>query len=458
MNTQQIQSLINETAQIKNLSKSIVIEAVSQALMSIIRKKIGMDIILESSYDPIDGVKVYQYKKVVEEPKYKQREISLEDAKKIEKEISLGEELGFLIEDLEISRNHIQLFKQILSQKLNQAEKDQILKEFNGKKGDLISGTIKRVEGDRVIVSIGKADGVLLKKHMLHQDEVYPKNRITAYISDVVSTRNGPEIRLSRTDHMFLVKILEREIPEIGDGLVRIVKIAREAGIKSKVVVASNEEDGVDPVQTCLGHGGHRIQSIVNDLGGEVINILKEIKEPQQMITQVIKPAVADQMLIGEHSIDLFVEEDQIGLLLGKRKSNIKLAASILGKRINLISKEKLKEKIDAARAALTQLEEISQVMAQNLINNDIFSIKDLLSLPTAKLTTILEWDDSKVENFKKKTLELLNNKTIKETPEIEIVDAYGEPRKFPLPQEHTDKDTAEKRLQDALKEFNLRR
>ena len=322
MNTNQINGLINDTAKLKNIEKEIVIEAVKQALCSLVRKKVGVDVVLDASYDPLEGVKIYQYKKIVEEVNFKQREISLNEAQTIDPEVEMGEELGFLVEDLEFTRNQIQLFKQIMMQKLRQAERDQIMKEFNGKKGDLISGIIKRIDGDKVIVSLGKTDAVLLKRNMLFQDEPTSQNKITAYITDVVSTKTGPEIRLSRTHHMFLVKLLEQEIPEINDGLIKITQVAREAGIKSKVVVESVEDDYLDPVQACLGHGGHRIQTIVNDLGGEVINILKNIPDQELMIQQVIRPAEATQMLISDTSVDLFVEEDQIGLLLGKRKSD----------------------------------------------------------------------------------------------------------------------------------------
>lgn len=260
------------------------------------------------------------------------------------------------------------------------------------REGDLVTGIARRYERGNVIVDLGKADAILPKREVIPGENFKPGDRIQAYLSDVVMTNRGPEIRLSRTSPMFLVKLFEIEVPEIQDGTIEIKSAAREPGHRAKIAVVSVDKE-IDPVGACVGMKGSRVQNIVNELQGEKIDIVKWADDVVTFARAALAPAEITNIVRNhdENMMDVVVEEDQLSLAIGRRGQNVRLAAMLTGHKVNIISKSKLQERIEAAVKNLIQVDGITEARAQVLVQSDVMAIGDLTVLEAEGLARILD-------------------------------------------------------------------
>jgi N utilization substance protein A len=242
-----------------------------------------------------------------------------------------------------------------------------------------VTGIARRFEKGNVVIDLGKSDAILPKKEIIFGESFKPGDRIQSYLSDVVMTNRGPEIRLSRTSPMFLVKLFEVEVPEIADGNIEIKAAAREPGHRAKIAVTTKDRD-IDPVGACVGMKGSRVQNIVNELQGEKIDIVRWNEDSETFARAALAPAEIQSITLNheDHTLDVIVEEDQLSLAIGKRGQNVRLAAMLTGWKINIISKTKLQERIKLAVENLVQLPNISEATAQVLVQKGIMSVVDL--------------------------------------------------------------------------------
>jgi N utilization substance protein A len=380
VNFSELSRVIEQLGKDRGIKKEFIVGAIEQAFLVTARKKFGIQGEYEARYNEEDGeVEIFQYKNVVDKVRDAIVEIDFTSAKKLDEDCEVGDQLGLKIENPGFSRVDIQTAKQIIFQKVRDAERDILFAEFKHREGDLVTGIARRFEKGNVVIDLGKSDAVLPRKEIIFGEAFKPGDRIQAYLSDVIMTNRGPEIRLTRTSPMFLVKLFEVEVPEIADGTIEVKAAAREPGYRAKIAVTTTDRD-IDPVGACVGMKGSRVQNIVNELQGEKIDIVRWNEDTETFARAALAPAEIQSVTLNhdEHTLDVIVEDDQLSLAIGKRGQNVRLAAMLTSWKINIISKVKLQERVKLAVENLIQLSNISEATAQVLVQKGIMSIVDL--------------------------------------------------------------------------------
>lgn len=364
---------IDEVCQEKNLSKESVLEAIEKAVATAYRKDFGnKNQNIQAKLDLVSGkIEIFDLKTVVEDPPLKEeieeeieereaeeeegekkrfnprKEIGISEAKKIKKKVKIGDEIKTKLPvPSDFGRVAAQAAKQVIIQKLREAEKNVLLKEYKDKEGTILTGIVQRKERGNVLIDLGKTTAVIPFHEQVEGENYLPGQRIKVYIVEVKETSRGPEIIASRSHPLFLKEIFKSEIPEIANGIVEIKAIAREAGARSKVAVATSEKN-VDPIGTCIGQRGLRIQTIIAEIGGEKIDIVEYSDNPIKFIINALSPAkIASIKIIDEENkiAHLKVKPDQLSLAIGKAGQNVRLAAKLTGWKIE-IEKEEEAEK-----------------------------------------------------------------------------------------------------------------
>lgn len=380
MNFSELGRVIEQLGKDRGIKKNVVVGAIEQAFLVTARKKFGIQGEYEAKYNEDDGeIEIYQYKNVVDSVRDSIVEISKNEALKLDEDAEVGDQLGIKIEDPGFSRVDIQTAKQIIFQKVRDAERDILFSEFKHREGDLVTGIVRRYERGNVIVDLGKADAVLNRREIIFGEQFKPGDRIQAYLTEVVMSNKGPEIRLSRTSPLFLVKLFEMEVPEVAEGTIEIRAAAREPGHRAKIAVYTQDRD-IDPVGACVGMKGARVQNIVNELQGEKIDIVKWNDDLETFARAALAPSEITNIARNEdeHTLDVIVEDDQLSLAIGKRGQNVRLAAMLTGWKVNIVSKSKLQERINLAVENLCQLDGVTEALAQVLVQSGIMTIIDL--------------------------------------------------------------------------------
>lgn len=380
MNFSEIGRVIEQLGKDRGIKKEVVIGAIEQAFLVTARKKYGIQGEYETKYNEEQGeIEIYQYKSVVDKVRDPILEIDFSKARELDPGCEVGDQLGMKIEDSSFSRVDVQTAKQIIFQKVRDAEREILFSEFRHRQGEVITGIARRYERGNVIVDLGKADAILSRREIIPGENFKTGDRIQAYLSEVVMTNRGPEIRLSRTSPLFLIKLFETEVPEIQDGTIEIRAAAREPGFRAKIAVYTQDKD-VDPVGACVGMKGSRVQNVVNELQGEKIDIVKWNPDLENYARNALAPAEITNLMVNqeERTMDAIVEDDQLSLAIGKRGQNVRLAAMLTGFKINIISKSKLQEKVKLAVENLMQIPGVAEATAQLLVNAGIMSIGDL--------------------------------------------------------------------------------
>lgn len=455
-----INSLLSNLSKEKNLDKKTVVNAMKKALSVIVKKRVGYDADFEAEYNAEnDSFDIYQHKTVVETVKNTNREISLTEAQKSDPEIHVDDVVGELVlstsdDNFTVKRNEFAVVKQVLSQQIKYAEKQNLMDSFSERVGKMVVGIVKKIdEKGNVFVDLGKSDylAVLYKSQQMPDDYFRVEDRVKAVLMPINSSSN--EIRLSRTSHLFALKVLEEEISAIEDGIVEVVRIAREPGVRTKVVVR-NTESQVDPVGICIGENSFRINAVRDTLNGEKVNLINDTSENDfdSFLENVVKPGDFEVYVSDENEIDLVSSDESIGKLIGTKGSNIKLIASILGKKVNVISQTKLKQKLDNAEEELMQVDGMTQVLTRQLFNNKVYSVKELAE---TDLTTV---DDTDLTELKENAKKMVKEDSYTVAEEIKLVESYGLPRTFTLPDKKSNVSvlSAEQRLREELKSYKM--
>ena len=454
MNFSELSRVIEQLGKDRGIKKDVVVNAIEQAFLVTARKKFGIQGEYEARYNEEDGeVEIYQYKNVVDKVRDNIVEIDYESAKKLDEDCEVGDQLGLKIENPGFSRVDIQTAKQIIFQKVRDAERDILFSEFKHREGDLVTGIARRFEKGNVVIDLGKSDAILPKKEIIFGESFKPGDRIQAYLSDVVMTNRGPEIRLSRTSPMFLVKLFEVEVPEIADGTIEIKAAAREPGHRAKIAVTTKDRD-IDPVGACVGMKGSRVQNIVNELQGEKIDIVRWNEDSESFARAALAPADIQSITLNheDHTLDVIVEEDQLSLAIGKRGQNVRLAAMLTGWKINIISKTKLQERIKLAVENLVQLSNVSEATAQVLVQKGIMSIVDLSAAAPEDVARYLGKSVSDSRGMIESASSALDDENIKSDIEenAEIISASAVPNQTGF--KRTEKSDASRKGEDSSK------
>lgn len=357
-------SVIEQISREKGINSDTIISAVKSALQVAAKKSFGASDNIQVEIDPKSGeIQVILIKKIVEGVTNPKEEISLEEAKKIDAEADLGDEIGALIEVDDFGRIAAQTAKQVIFQKVREAEWDTVYKDFRNRQGDIVHGVILGQENRNYIVDLGKTEALLPHKEQIPRETFRRGDRIRAYLCEVKPSAKGPQLILSRSHPEFVGKLFAIEVPEIYEKIVEIKSVVREPGDRTKISVSS-KDPSVDPVGACVGMKGSRVQAVVRELRGEKIDIIPWSEDPRVFIAEALSPAVVERVGIDEEekSALVVVSEQQLSLAIGKKGQNVRLAAKLTNWKIDIINETEYEKK----RAKEKEIE-IEQSMAREI-------------------------------------------------------------------------------------------
>jgi N utilization substance protein A len=393
--------VIEQIGREKGIDPEVLFEALESALLSASRRTLGAAENMRMEIDRKTGaLKAYGRKKIVEEVTDPKLEIGLTEAQALNPEAELGDELEQELPHQEFGRIAAQTAKQVILQRVRDAERDRIYKEFEGKESQILRGVVHRIEKRNVILEIGKAEAILPEREQIPGERYNPGDRIRAWVLEVRRSAKGPQITLSRTHPGFLARLFETEIPEIQEGIVVVKAAAREAGERAKVAVASTKRD-VDPIGACVGLRGTRIQVISRELRGEKIDIIEWSHDPATFVARALSPAKVSSVTIvdegeteGQPSAFVAVPDNQLSLAIGKKGQNARLAAKLTGMRIDIKSESELEaEKVGATqepdRAALAELAGVDPEMVEALVAAGLSSPRAIVRAGRERLAGI---------------------------------------------------------------------
>ena len=337
---------IDQLVKEKGIDRQVVLEAMEQAVLTAANKKYRNTRELEAHYNHESGeVELFEFVTVVEDVEDSYKEIGLDEAHEIDPEAEIGDSLGEKLDSSGFSRIAAQTAKQVIIQKVRDAERETIYNEYSDRIWEVITGMVRRFEKGELLIDLGRAEAVLPAKEQMPREVYRPGDRIRAIITDIRMTTKGPQIMLSRTHPSMLAKLFEAEVPEIAEGIVEINAIVRDAGSRAKIAVSSNDRD-VDPVGACVGMRGARVQNVVSELRGEKIDIIPWSEDIARFACNALSPAQVSKVFVDEEkrALEIIVADDQLSLAIGKRGQNVSLAARLTGCRIDIKSESKVAE------------------------------------------------------------------------------------------------------------------
>jgi N utilization substance protein A len=383
--------VIEQVGKDKGIDRKVIIEALEQAVLTASRKKYGHQGEIEVHYNEEAGeVELFQFKQVVEEITNPSTEISLEEAKELDNEVQIGDSLGVKL-NTDFGRIGAQTAKQVIIQKVRDAERENVYNEFKDRKGDLVSGTVQRLEKGNLYINIGRAEAVLYAKEQISGESYRQGERLRAYILDVQKNSKGPQVFLSRTHPGFLIKLFEMEVPEISEGVIKIISAAREPGERAKISVYSSSRD-VDPVGACVGMKGSRVLNVVQELRGERIDIIPWSQDQAKYVFNALAPAKISRVYIDEENryMEVVVADDQLSLAIGKKGQNVRLASKLTGWRIDIKSESRMEKISNEILEAFQTLPHIGDVASRILYNEGFRSLREVAEVDPEELAKVL--------------------------------------------------------------------
>ena len=398
----ELKRLIEQMGKEKGLDKQIIIEALETAMVTAARKKLGTKADIEAHYnEEVGEIEVFQFKTVVDKTVDPDIQISREDARRFfDEEAEPGDSLGIKVETSTFGRIAAQTAKQIIIQKVKDAERDNVFDEYKDKKSELVNGFVQRFDGNNIIVNLGRTEGIIPQSEQIHKEVFKRGERIRAYVYDVKRISKGPQIVLSRTHPGFLRALFEMEVPEIAEGLIEIVSVSREPGNRSKISVKTKDKD-IDPVGACVGMRGSRVQSVVQELKGEKIDVVPYSDDPVKYVCSALSPAKVDKVLLYDdvRSMEVIVPDDQLSLAIGKSGQNVRLAARLTGWKIDVKSESMTKQSDDGYKALLN-IPGLNEKIAEKLYKEGFKSVSTIASADPSMLASIDEIDEETAVNW----------------------------------------------------------
>jgi len=392
-----LKRIIDQISRDRGFDKQLLVEAIEEAVASAARKKYGSRRDMEVHYnEELGEVEVFQFRSVVEDAQDDQTEIAFERAKELDPEVQLGDELGEKMENItELGRIAAQSAKQVIIHRMKDAEREVIYDMFRDRQGEVVSGIVQRFERGNMIVNLGRTDAILPKEHQIPKRSFKQGDRIRAYLAEVRQNSRDSQLILSRTADDFLGKLFNMEVPEIAEGIVKIMGVSREPGFRAKIAVSSTESD-VDPVGACVGMKGSRVQNVVQELQGERIDIVTWSPDPAKYVYNALAPAHVSMVMVDEdaNSLLVVVPNDQLSLAIGRQGQNVRLASKLMGWRIDVKSEQRWANLEDDGYQSLLQIPGIDEGLADQFFSKDIRSAIDLSKTGVEDLTIIRSIDD----------------------------------------------------------------
>ena len=380
MQISDINRVVEQVSRDKGIERNVLIKALEEALKSAARKKFGSKMDIEVQYNEDSGeIEVFQFKDVAENVTEPALEISLEEGRKLDPDCEIGDSLGTKMDTSTFGRIAAQSAKQVIIQKMKDAEKDAVYSSFIDRKGDTLNGIVQRIDRGDIIVNLGHTEGVVPVREQVPKETYRRGDRIRAYILDVLHESRGPQIILSRTHPNFLIHLFRTEVPEITEGIVTIMGAAREPGIRAKFAVASNNSD-IDPVGACVGMKGSRVQNVVQELRGEKIDIIPWHIDPAKFVCNALAPAEISRVIIDEanQSMEVIVPDEFLSIAIGKKGQNVRLASKLTGWHLDVKSETKYSIAMQSGYDSLVALPGIGISMADALYELGLYSAEEV--------------------------------------------------------------------------------
>ncbi|MBW1835428.1 MAG: transcription termination factor NusA [Deltaproteobacteria bacterium] len=417
-----IKRVIEQVSRDKGIDREILIRALEEAVKSAARKKFGSKIDIEVQFNEDAGeFEVFQFKEVVEVITDIDLQITVEEGYELDPECEVGDSLGSKMDTTTFGRIAAQSAKQVIIQKMKDAERNSVYAGYIDRKGEIINGIVQRFDRRDIVVNLGHTEGMLPYREQVPKETYRRGDRIRAYILDVLPESRGPQIILSRTHSNFLIDLFKTEVPEIAEGIVKIIGAAREPGVRSKIAVSTNDSD-IDPVGACVGMKGSRVQNVVQELRGEKIDIIPYHMDPAKFVCNALAPAEISRVIIDEEnkSMEVIVPDESLSLAIGKKGQNVRLASKLTEWYLDVISENRYSQAMKDGYDSLVHLPDIEKELADDLHKNGFISAEELSQASVEDLIQIKDIDEEKaiklIENAKKYVANSeKNNETSKE-------------------------------------------
>ncbi|MBW2470422.1 MAG: transcription termination/antitermination protein NusA [Deltaproteobacteria bacterium] len=380
MQISDIKRVVEQVSRDKGIERKVLIKALEEALKSAARKKFGSKMDIEVQYNEDSGeIEVFQFKDVAEVVTEPALEISLEEGRKLDPGCEIGDSLGTKMDTSTFGRIAAQSAKQVIIQKMKDAEKDAVYSSFVDRKGETINGIVQRIDRGDIIVNLGQTEGIVHVREQVPKETYRRGDRIRAYILDVLHESRGPQIILSRTHPNFLIHLFRTEVPEIRESIVTIMGAAREPGIRAKIAVASNNSD-IDPVGACVGMKGSRVQNVVQELRGEKIDIIPWHVDPAKFVCNALAPAEISRVIIDEanQTMEVIVPDDFLSIAIGKKGQNVRLASKLTGWNLDVKSETKYTIAMQSGYDSLVALTGVGISLADALYELGFYSAEEV--------------------------------------------------------------------------------
>ena len=420
--------LADVLAREKNVDKEIVLGALELALASAAKKRFSEDVDIRASVDRVSGEFTFFRRWIVvndRDIEVPAREYKLHEAEEIKADSKVGDYIEEPIEGFEIGRIGAQAAKQVILQKIRDAEREQILNDFLARDEHLVTGVIKRMERGNGIIESGRVEALLPRDQMIPKENLRPGDRVRAYLWKVDRTARGPQIILSRITPDFLIKLFELEVPELEDGLLEIKAAARDPGSRAKIAVKSNDPR-IDPIGTCVGMRGSRVQAVTSELGGERVDIILWSEDPAQFVINALAPAEVSKITVDEekHSMDIVVDEENLAQAIGRTGQNVRLASELTGWEINLMtledSKKKSEEESSVVRNLFMERLDVDQEVADILVQEGFSTLEEVAYVPVAEMLEIESFDEDTVNELRSRARNALLTEAIATEEKLE--------------------------------------
>jgi N utilization substance protein A len=428
--SREILLLVDALAREKNVTKDIVFGALELALASATKKRIHDEADVRVTVDRENGdFESFRRWEVVAEEAFvnENSQIPLSEAQKQDAEVEIGDYLEETLEPIDFGRIGAQAAKQVILQKIRDAEREQILNDFLERKEHLVTGTIKRMERGNAIVEAGKIEALLPRDQMIPRENLRVGDRVKAFLLRIDRAARGPQLILSRTAPEFIIKLFELEVPEVDDGLLEIKAAARDPGMRAKIAVKSNDQR-VDPIGTCVGMRGTRVTAVTNELAGERVDIVLWSADPAQFVIGALAPAEVSSIVVDEdkHSMDVVVDDANLAIAIGRGGQNVRLASEMTGWTINLMTVEESQTRAEAETAAIRVLFmerlDVDEEVADILIEEGFSTLEEVAYVPLQEMLEIQSFDEATVQELRDRARNVLLTEAIATEEQLDDV------------------------------------
>lgn len=420
--------VVDALAREKNVDKEVVFDALELALASATKKRFHDDVDVRVCIDRASGeYETFRRWEVVADEllEFSERQISIDEAIGQKADVQLGDFIEQALEPVEFGRIGAQAAKQVILQKIREAEREQILNDFLARKEHLVTGVIKRMERGSAIIESGRLEAFLPRDQMIPKENLRIGDRVRAYLLRIERGSRGPQLILSRVVPEFIVKLFELEVPEIEEGLLEIRAAARDPGMRAKIAVKSNDQR-IDPIGTCVGMRGSRVQAVTGELGGERVDIILWSPDPAQFVIGALAPAEVSSIVVDEdkHHMDVVVEEEQLAMAIGRSGQNVRLASELTGWNLNIMTVEEAEQKSEAEYSSIRQIFmqklDVDEEVADILIQEGFSTLEEVAYVPLAEMLEIEALDEGTVNELRSRARNALLTEAIVSEEKLE--------------------------------------